>query len=208
MLPEEASSLLVLAHGAGAGMAHRFMESLSWELASVGVGTFRYQFPYMERGNRRPDPPATLTESVRFAVKAATNQAPGISLLAGGKSMGGRMTSLAASQAPLAGVEGLVFFGFPLHAPGKPATERAKHLNEILVPMLFLQGSRDAFAELTLLRPILSDLGHRATLHVVQDADHSFHMLKRSGKTDAGVLSELAAKVEEWDRRIGSEGLN
>jgi predicted alpha/beta-hydrolase family hydrolase len=196
--PVPARRLLVLAHGAGAGMSHPFMEKLAGELAGVGVATFRYQFPYMEKQRRVPDAPAVLTATVVAAVRAAAEAAPGLPLLAGGKSMGGRMTSQAAAQLPLGGVRGLVFFGFPLHPPGRPGTKRADHLSKVSVPMLFLQGTRDTFADLKLLRPVSARLGSRATLHIVEKADHSFHVLKSSGRSDAEVLRELVQTAESW----------
>jgi len=196
--PAQARRLLVLAHGAGAGMSHSFMEKLAGELAGVSVATFRYQFPYMEARRRAPDAPAVLTATVVAAVRAAAQAAPGLPLLAGGKSMGGRMTSQAAAQRPLDGVRGLVFFGFPLHPPNQPGTKRADHLAKVAIPMLFLQGTRDTFADLQLLRPVCTKLGSRATLHIIETADHSFHMLKKSGRSDPEVLRELAAKVASW----------
>ena len=201
--PDEARWLFVLAHGAGAGMRHPFMESLARALASSHVATFRYQFPYMQTERGRPDSPAVLTETVRAAVRAASEAAPGLPLLAGGKSLGGRMTSLAFSEqaADKTGgrhVRGLVFVGFPLHQPGRPGSERATHLQRVPVPMLFLQGTRDSLADLSFLRPVCTKLGHRATLHVIDGADHSFHMLKRSGRSDADVLAELARTVAAW----------
>jgi predicted alpha/beta-hydrolase family hydrolase len=199
--PVKARSLLVLAHGAGAGMNHSFLETLASELASAGVATFRYQFPYMEGRRRFPDAPTVLTAAVRAAVHTAAMTAPDLPLLAGGKSFGGRMTSLAAAQQPLENVRGLVFFGFPLHPPKRPATLRADHLMSVTVPMLFLQGTRDQFANLDLLRPICASLGSRATLHVVQTADHSFHVLKGAGKTDRNVLRELAQALGSWAER-------
>jgi predicted alpha/beta-hydrolase family hydrolase len=200
--PTNARCLLVLAHGAGAGMAHPFLEALARELGAAGVATFRYQFPYMEQRRRVPDSPGLLTATVAGAVRAATEAAPGLPLLAGGKSMGGRMTSQASAQHPLAGVRGLVFFGFPLHPPNRPGTKRADHLMGVGVPMLFLQGTRDEFADLSLLRPICEKLGSRATLHIIDGADHSFHVLKKSGKTDSGVLSELVQTAAAWAERI------
>jgi predicted alpha/beta-hydrolase family hydrolase len=179
-------------------MSHSFMEQLAGELASVGVATFRYQFPYMEQQRRVPDAPAVLTATVVAAVRAAAEAAPGLPLLAGGKSMGGRMTSQAAAQHPLDRVRGIVFFGFPLHPPNRPETKRADHLKKVSVPMLFLQGTRDPFADLKLLRPVCGKLGPRATLHVIEKADHSFHVLKSSGKSDAGVLRELAETAASW----------
>jgi predicted alpha/beta-hydrolase family hydrolase len=196
--PDAARALLVFAHGAGAGMRHRFMEAMSGRLAGVGVATFRYQFPYMEAGSRRPDPRATLLATVRAAVEAAHAAAPDLPLLTGGKSMGGRMTSQAASEALLAGVRGIVFFGFPLHPAGRPSTERADHLDRVDLPMLFLQGERDKLADLELLRPICTRLGARATLHVIPGADHSFHVPKSSGRSDAELQDELAQTVANW----------
>src|SRR5579864_2861229 len=189
--PANARQLLVLAHGAGAGMAHPFMERLATELASADMATLRYQFPYMEQQRKFPDPPAVLLATVRAAVRAASQAAADLPLFAGGKSMGGRMTSQAAAERPLDGVRGLVFFGFPLHPPNRPGTTRAEHLTKVTLPMLFLQGSRDAFADLTLLRPICTKLKRQAMLHIVKDADHSFHVPKSTGKTDLEVLREL-----------------
>src|SRR6266568_8125891 len=200
--PAKARRLLVLSHGAWAGMSHPFMEKLAGELACVGVATLRYQFPYMEKQRRVPDSPAILTATVVAAVRAAAEAVPGLALLAGGKSMGGRMTSLAAAQQPLDGVRGLVFFGFPLHPPNQPGTKRADHLAKVTVPMLFLQGTRDTLADLSLLRPVCAKLGSRATLHVIETADHSFHMLKSSGRSDAEVLRELAETAVSWAERI------
>jgi predicted alpha/beta-hydrolase family hydrolase len=199
---ENARQLLVLAHGAGAGMSHPFMESLVQELASAGMATFRYQFPYMEKRRRFPDTPGVLMSTVRAAVLAASQVAPDLPLFAGGKSMGGRMTSQAAAERPLDGVRGLVFFGFPLHPPNRPGTARAKHLADVTVPMLFLEGTRDAFADLKLLRPICRKLSPQATLHVIKDADHSFHVPKSSGKTDAEVMRELVGTVSSWAEEI------
>lgn len=196
--PANARSLLVLAHGAGAGMSHPFMAALANELANVAIATFRYQFPYMQQRRRVPDPPAILTATVAAAVHAANEAAPNLPLLAGGKSMGGRVTSQAAAQSPLTGVRGLVFFGFPLHPPNRPGTKRADHLPKVGVPMLFLQGTRDNFADLGLLRPIITKLKDRATLHLIENADHSFHVPKSSGRTDAEVLRELAQTTASW----------
>src|SRR5229473_98444 len=200
--PVQARRLLVMAHGAGAGMSHPFMEQLADELAGVDVATFRYQFPYMETQRRVPDAPAVLMATVVAAVRAAAEAAPGLPLLAGGKSMGGRMTSQAAAQHPLDGVRGLVLFGFPLHPPNRPGTKRADHLAKVRLPMLFLQGTRDTLADLKLLRPVCAKLGSRATLHVTETADHSFHMLKRSGRSDAEVLQELAETTASWAEQI------
>jgi predicted alpha/beta-hydrolase family hydrolase len=193
--PENAQALLLLAHGAGAGMRHPFLESLSRDLAELGVATLRYQFPYMEQRRKIPDPPTVLTATVRAAVATAAEHAGELPLLAGGKSMGGRMTSLAASQQPLRYVRGLVFVGFPLHPPNRPGTERAEHLKRVSVPMLFLQGTRDQFAHLDLLRPMCEALGSRAKLHLFDGADHSFHVLKSSGTTDANVMKELVETI-------------
>ena len=196
--PDNARALLVLAHGAGAGMRHKFMEAVAHKLAALGVATLRYQFPYMEKSVKRPDSESMLTGTVRAAVAAARKHAGDLPIFAGGKSMGGRMTSLAAAKEPLDGVRGLVFFGFPLHAPGRNSAERGKHLEDIEVPLLFLQGTRDAFADLKLLKPLCSRLGKKAELFVVDGGDHSFHMLKSSGRSDDEVLEEVAAKVAGW----------
>ena len=198
---EDARCLLVFAHGAGAGMRHVFMEQMAEHLDARGVASFRYQFPYMEKGQKRPSPAPILLKTVRSAVARARELAPDLPLYAGGKSMGGRMTSTAASKEPLEGVRGLVFFGFPLHAAGRPGTERGDHLTEVGVPMLFLQGTRDKLAELELLEPICQRLGERATLHVVDGGDHSFKVLKRSGRTHEEVLDELADRVASWTRQ-------
>jgi uncharacterized protein len=198
MLPAKARMMLALAHGAGAGMSHPFLASLAAELAAVGVATLRYQFPYMEQRRGSPDSPAIATATVAAAARAAWEQAPDLPLFAGGKSFGGRMTSQAAAEGLLSGVRGLVFVGFPLHPPNKPGTKRAEHLKQVTVPMLFLQGTRDTLADLTLLKPICEDLGSRATLHIIEAADHSFHMLKKSGKTDAQALRELAQTTASW----------
>src|SRR5437762_7796243 len=200
--PKDARLLYVLAHGAGAGMRHPFLESISQRLAEQGIATLRYQFPYMERRSRRPDPPAVAAATVRAAVAEAARIAPDLPLVAGGKSFGGRMTSTAQGEEPLPGVRGLVFLGFPLHPPGRPDDKRAEHLAQVRIPMLFLQGDRDEFADLTLLRPVVQRLGERATLHLVEGGDHSFHMLKRSGRTDADVMTELAATVDRWATKL------
>jgi predicted alpha/beta-hydrolase family hydrolase len=208
LCPARARWLLVLAHGAGAGMGHPFLGKLAAELASVEVATFRYQFPYMEQRRRVPDSPPVLKSTVRAAVRAASETAPDLHILAGGKSMGGRMTSQAAADHPLEleKVRGLVFFGFPLHPPGNPGTKRAEHLAQVRIPMLFLQGTRDQFADLKLLRPICANLGARATLHEIETADHSFHVLKSSGKTDAEVMRELAQSVRTWADALSLSG--
>ena len=196
--PERAGALYVLAHGAGAGMRHPFMEAIARRLAGHGIGTLRYQFPYTEQGGRRPDPEPILLATVRAAVAAGRNAAGGLPVLAGGKSMGGRMTSRAAAAEPLEGVTGLVFLGFPLHPPGQPGVSRAEHLARVSVPMLFLQGTRDTLADLGLLAPVVERLGERATLRVIEHADHSFHVLKKTGRTDEQVLDELVRTVAEW----------
>jgi len=196
--PDGAFCLYVLAHGAGAGMRHSFLEKLSEALESFHIATLRYEFPYMEERRRRIDPPAVLHERVREAVAAAAKE--GLPLFAGGKSMGGRMTSQAQALAPLANVVGLAFVGFPLHAAGKRGVERAAHLREVAIPMLFLQGTRDELAHLDLLRPIVEGLP-RTTLHIVDDADHSFHVRKKSGRGDAEVLTELAQTFARWAQR-------
>jgi predicted alpha/beta-hydrolase family hydrolase len=199
--PQSAESLLVLAHGAGAGMNHPFMQSLATELAAVKVATLRFQFPYMEQQRKIPDRPPVLTATIAAAVRAAAEAAPNLPLFAGGKSLGGRMTSLAAAERGLDGVQGLIFFGFPLHPPNQPGTKRADHLREVKLSMLFLQGTRDKLAELGLLRPICAALGSRATLHVTDTADHSFHVLKSSGKTDAAVLQEISRVAYTWTKK-------
>src|SRR5213596_4195294 len=198
MRPPGARWLYVLAHGAGAGMRHPFLETIARALAERGVATLRYQFPYMERRASRPDPPAVAAATVRAAAAEAARLAPGLPLVAGGKSFGGRMTSTAQAEEPLPGVRGLVFLGFPLHPPGRPADARADHLAQVQIPMLFLQGTRDDFADLKLLRPLVQRLGARATLHLVEGGDHSFHVLKRSGRTDADVMGEIADAIAEW----------
>src|SRR5947207_4068215 len=196
--PDVARLLYVLAHGAGAGMRHPFLESIAQRLAARGIATLRYQFPYMERRAGRPDSPAIAAATVRAAVAEAARVAPGLPLVAGGKSFGGRMTSTAQAEAPLPGVRGLLFLGFPLHPPGKPGDKRAEHLDRVQIPMLFLQGDRDEFADLKLLKPVVKRLGERAKLHLVEGGDHSFKVLKRSGRTDADVMSELADAMVRW----------
>jgi predicted alpha/beta-hydrolase family hydrolase len=200
LYPPDAQAQLVLAHGAGAGMRHPFLQSLSEELALAGVATFRYQFPYMEQKRRAPDQRRILVEVVRAAINAARQRAPDVPLFAGGKSMGGRMTSLAASQHLLDSVRGLVFVGFPLHPPNKPGIERAEHLNAVKIPMLFLQGTRDTFARLNLLRPVCEHLGKRATLHLIETADHSFKVLEKAGRTHREIMQELAETTAKWMR--------
>jgi len=198
--PRDARALLLLAHGAGAGMRHRFMERIADELAGRGIATLRYQFPFMEAGGRRPDRRALLLKTISAAVAAATEQARDLPVFAGGKSMGGRMTSLACAEAALAGVRGIVFIGFPLHPSGRPANDRAEHLGDVAIPMLFLQGTRDKLAELELIQTVAAQLGEAATLHVVDGADHGFQVLKRSGRSDDSVFEELSETTENWIR--------
>lgn len=200
--PADADRLLVLAHGAGAGMRHAFQEEIAERLATRRIASFRYQFPYMETGRRAPSPRPVLLATVRAAVAAAAAACPELPLLAGGKSMGGRMTSLAAAAEPLPGVRGLVFLGFPLHAAGKRGSERGDHLKAVALPLLFLQGTRDKLADLDLLGPLCAGLGGRATLHVVAGGDHSFKPLKRSGRSDAEALDELADTIRAWADEI------
>lgn len=196
--PTDARLVYVLAHGAGAGMRHPFLARLVEALGERSVATLRYQFPYMERKARRPDPPGVATATVRAAVALAHRLAPDLPLIAGGKSFGGRMTSTAQAEAPLPGVRGLAFLGFPLHPPGKPAVTRGEHLDAVRVPMLFLQGDRDEFAELILLRQVLRKIGSRATLHLVHGGDHSFSVPKKSGRPVDEVFAELATTIADW----------
>ena len=200
--PKGAHACYVMAHGAGAGMRHPFMEAVAKGFAGLGIATLRYEFSYMERGSKRPDSPAVAKPRVREAVAEAARRAPGLALFAGGKSFGGRMTSQAQSDAALPGVRGLVFFGFPLHAPGKPSGERAAHLEHIQVPMLFLQGTRDEFAQLELLGPVVKKLGARVTLELFDDADHSFHVPARTGRKDADVRSEMLDALVAWAEKL------
>jgi len=203
--PEDARCLFLFGHGAGAGIHHHFMESCSERLADRGVATFRYHFPYMEAGRKAPSPARLLLETVRSAATEAVRLAPDLPLLAGGKSMGGRMTSTAASAEALEGVLGLAFFGFPLHAPGRDSSERGAHLADVGLPMLFVQGTRDKLANLDLLRPLLAPIRPSPRLHVVEGADHGFHVLKRSGRTDDEVLDELCDTFVAWaDGVVGS----
>lgn len=202
---QEASALLVLAHGAGAGMSHPFMTAMADLLAKRGVSTFRFQFPYMEAGSKRPDRPATAHAAIRAAVRKAATLAPAVPLFAGGKSFGGRMTSQAQALEPLPGVRGLVFLGFPLHQAAKPSAARAAHLSEIEIPCLFIQGTRDALAEPVLLRKVLKRLGKRATFRPVAEADHSFAVLVRSGRTSQEVLDEIADAAAAWMRAAAPE---
>src|SRR6059036_2932032 len=202
MRPPGARWLYVLAHGAGAGMRHPFLETFARALAERDVATLRYQFPYMERRASRPDPPAVAAATVRAAAAEAARLATELPVVAGGKSFGGRMTSTAQAEQPLPGVRGLVFLGFPLHPPGRPGDSRAEHLARVQIPMLFLQGDRDDFADLKLLKPVLEGLGDRATLHLVEGGDHSFKVLKRSGKTEADVMGEVADAMVDWTGRL------
>ena len=196
--PDHARLLYVLAHGAGAGMRHPFLEAIAQRLAEQGIATLRYQFPYMERRSSRPDSPAVAAATVRAAVVEAARVAPGLPLIAGGKSFGGRMTSTAQAEEPLPNVRGLVFLGFPLHPPGRPGDQRAEHLARVQIPMLFLQGDRDEFADLKLLTPLIERLGQRATLHLVEGGDHSFKVPKRTGRTAADVMADLVGTIDGW----------
>ncbi|HEV2672131.1 MAG TPA: alpha/beta family hydrolase [Gemmatimonadales bacterium] len=201
MAKTEAQYVYVFAHGAGAGMNHPFMERAAEALAARGIATHRYEFPYMQAKKSRPDPPSVAEAAVRKAVAEAARQHSGLPIFAGGKSFGGRMTSQAQAAQPMPGVRGLIFFGFPLHAPGRPSTTRADHLTSVDVPMLFLQGTRDEFAQLDLLREVVGRLGRRATLHLIEEGDHSFKVPKRTGKTESDVMNELADTVRQWAMR-------
>jgi uncharacterized protein len=201
-LPPNAHTCYVFAHSAGAGMNHPSMASVAEDLSRQGVATLRYQFPYMESGSRRPDPPALCHATVRAAVAEAARLAPGQRLLAGGRSFGGRMTSQAQALAPLPGVMGLAFFAFPLHPAGRPSQERADHLSNVHVPMLFLQGTRDELATLELLQPVVQRLGARATLKLLQDADHSFHVRATSGRRDPDVRQEAVLALLDWIAKL------
>jgi len=196
--PLAARACFVFAHGAGAGMSHPFMEQVAGGLCDRGIATLRYQFPYMERASKRTDPPAIAHAAVRAAVEEAARCCAGLALVAGGKSFGGRMTSQAQAIAPLAGVRGLAFLGFPLHPAGKPSDARAKHLSDVDVPMLFIQGTRDKLAEPQLIAPVVKRLGASATLHLVQEADHSFHVLARSGRNDRDAMREVVDTLSAW----------
>lgn len=197
-VPRDARACYVFAHGAGAGMSHPFMTSVADGLAELGIATLRYQFPYMERRSKRPDAPKLAQATVRAATAAAAGRMRGIPLIAGGKSFGGRMTSQAQAETPLPGVRGVAFLGFPLHAAGKPSDQRGEHLLDVHVPMLFLQGTRDALAELPLLQPLIARLGKRATLHLLPDADHSFHVPARTGRKDTEIMAELVDAFAGW----------
>lgn len=197
-VPPRAHACFVLAPGAGAGMEHAFIAAVATELGARGIATLRYQFPYMEQRARRPDPPELCHATVRAAVSEAARLAPALPLVAGGKSFGGRMTSQAQAASPLPGVRGLAFLGFPLHPAGRPSDARGRHLFEVEIPMLFLQGTRDALAELELIEPLTERLGARATLKLLQDADHSFHVPARTGRKDPEVRSELLQALAAW----------
>ena len=201
-VPDDARAGVVLAHGAGAGMRHRFMADFADGLAARGIAVLRYQFAYMEHGSKRPDPPKLAHAAVRAAVAEAAARLPGLPLIAGGKSFGGRMSSQAQAASPLPGVVGLGFIGFPLHPASKPADERAAHLADVHLPMLFLQGTRDELADATLIAAVATRLGTRATLHWFDDADHAFHVRARSGRNDAQVLAELLDRFAAWVARI------
>ena len=208
LAPPNARACYVLAHGAGAGMRHPFMASVAEGLAERGVATLRYQFPYMERGSKRPDAPKLAHAAVRVAVAEMSRLAPDLALIAGGKSFGGRMTSQAQAASPLPGVRGIAFLGFPLHAPGRPSDERGNHLFDVKIPMLFMQGSRDEFADLELLQPLVKQLGARATLKLFPDADHSFHVPARTGRKDTDVRAEMLDVLVGWiDMIIGRSQL-
>jgi len=196
--PASAKTCLVLAHGAGAGMEHPFMAALAHDLEAIGIATLRFQFPYIEIRGKRPDPPALCHATIRAAVAAAHELEPSLPLLAGGKSFGGRMTSQAQAEIPLPHVGGLVFFGFPLHPAKQPSVDRGAHLSRVKIPMLFLQGTRDTLAELTLIEPLAERLGKLATLTLLEAADHSFHVPARSGRTDVQVRSEMLGSVATW----------
>jgi uncharacterized protein len=194
----EARACYVMAHGAGAGMAHPFMEAMANVLAGRGIATLRYQFPYMEQRSKRPDTPKLAQATVRAAVAEAARLLPELALFAGGKSFGGRMTSQAQAVSPLSGVRGLVFLGFPLHPAGRPSDERGTHLFDVQIPMLFMQGTRDELADLPLLQTLVGKLGARATLKLFQDADHSFHVPARTGRKDTEVMAEISDALADW----------
>jgi predicted alpha/beta-hydrolase family hydrolase len=195
--PPDAKAILVLAHGAGAGMNHPFMESLASKLAGKSIAVFRYNFPYIENKRRSPDVPNILMSAVKSAALKAS-ELYSLHVFAGGKSLGGRMTSNAASKNMLLGIKGIIFFGFPLHAPGKPSSDRAEHLYSVNSPMLFIQGTRDKLADLSLLNPVIKKIGDKASLHIIDGADHSFHVSKSSGRNDEEALDEIADAAGEW----------
>ena len=197
-LPDAARACYVMAHGAGAGMTHAFMSSVANDLAVRGIATLRFQFPYMERGSRRPDPPKLAHATVRAAVAEAVRRLPALPLFAGGRSFGGRMTSQAQAASPLSGVRGLVFLGFPLHPAGAPSSERAVHLDDVRIPMLFVQGTKDELAELPRLEAVVDRLGALATLELFDDADHSFHVPARTGRKDSDVRAAIVNAMDKW----------
>lgn len=203
--PRDAWAGYVLAHGAGAGMRHAFLERIAGRLFDAGVATLRYQFPYMEDRRGRPDPPAVAEKTVEAAVLFAATEFAGVPVFAGGKSFGGRMTSQAAARGVLGGVRGLVFLGFPLHPPKRPGVARAAHLSKVAMPMLFMQGSRDDLADLALVRDVTAPLGKLAAVHVVVDGDHSFKVLKRTGKSDEDIMNEIRDAMTAWMRRLAAE---
>jgi predicted alpha/beta-hydrolase family hydrolase len=200
--PKKAKWIFVLAHGAGAGMNHPFLESIAEGLSEHDIATLRFQFPYMEQGRRAPNSRPVLAQTIRSAIAAAKSEAPGLRIVAGGKSMGGRMTSLAQSEAPLEDVEGLIFLGFPLHAQGRESTERGSHLAEIQLPMLFLQGTRDKLAKPSLMKTLCESLGEQTTLHILKGGDHSFKPLKSSGRTYPEVIDEAVVTTSEWIKAL------
>jgi predicted alpha/beta-hydrolase family hydrolase len=201
-IPSNAVAGYVMAHGAGAGMRHAFMAAMAKDLAAVGIASLRFDFPYMQDGRKRPDPPPVAKSAVRAAIEVARARMPGVALFAGGKSFGGRMTSQAQASEPLEGVRGLIFLGFPLHPAKQPSVSRSEHLSGIGLPMLFLQGERDALAELPLLTSVVAGLGQRATAKIVAHADHSFHVPARSGRSDSEVRVELAAMTASWIKSV------
>jgi uncharacterized protein len=206
LAPAAASAGFVLAHGAGAGMRHPFLEQVASGLAERGIATLRYQFPYMEQGGRRPDPPGIAEATVRAAVSEAARLLPGLPLIAGGKSFGGRMSSQAEAAAPMPALAGLAFLGFPLHQPGQPSLQRAAHLLKVRLPMLFLQGTRDRLAEIELVETVIRQLGDRATLRILEGADHSFAVPARSGRTAAEVMQEMLDGLVAWADQVVAEG--
>ncbi|UPK35418.1 dienelactone hydrolase family protein [Bradyrhizobium sp. 186] len=203
MQPDKARACYVLAHGAGAGMRHSFLEEIASGLANRGIATFRFNFPYMEKNQRRPDQPMVAHATISAAVEEAARLCPGVTLVAGGKSFGGRMTSQAQSKAPLPGVKALAFLGFPLHADNKPSTERAEHLARVDVPMLFLQGTRDRLADLGTLKPVVKALGPKAKLHEIEGGDHSFAVLRKSGRSNDEALEEVLDALAAWIDGLG-----
>lgn len=201
-LPKDAEFVLLFAHGAGAGMKNKFMEQVSISLAEKNIATIRFNFPYMEIGKKVPDKKSVCVETIKAAAEKSSKLCPKIPLFAGGKSFGGRMTSTAASEGNLPDVKGIVFFGFPLHAPGKPANERAEHLYKVNIPMLFLQGTRDALASLDLLKPVLKKIGKKAELFIVDGADHSFHVPKENKLKDSEVIELICTEIKKWFNSI------